>query len=130
MRAEPTPYESTGTPRSSKNADPLRVEAARGDDLDPLEPGLVERVSDLPHEALVHPGRPEVAHLLPEGVVDEGLRGVEPHPPEPVAERAGDLERRLDRVVLEVDEDGDVHVGRLAAAHSANFVAASTVFPP
>ena len=53
----------------------------------------------------------EVAQLLPERAVDERLRRVEPHAPEPRPERVRDLERRAHRVVLEVDEHRHVHVG-------------------
>ena len=112
MSDEPTPYASTGTPFSSKLADLLRGEPARHDDAHPLVAGRVERVAHLPDEPLVHAGRLEVAHLVEERAVDERLRRVEPHAPEPVAERVRDLERRAHRVVLEVDEHRDVHVGR------------------
>src|SRR5262249_60701389 len=71
-------------------ADLLDREPARDDDLDPLEAVAVERVADLPHQALVDPRRLEVAELIPERTVDERLRGVQPHAPEPRPERAPD----------------------------------------
>src|SRR4051794_6054577 len=47
-------------------ADALRVESSRGDDLDLLVAGVVERPADLADEHLVDAGRGVVAHLLPE----------------------------------------------------------------
>src|SRR5437764_8164407 len=88
----------------------LDGEPARHDDLDVLEPVVVERVADLAHQALVDAGRLEVAELVPERAVDERLRRVEPHAPEPWPESAGDLECSLHGVVLEVDEYGHVEI--------------------
>src|SRR6185295_8395464 len=74
-----------------EGADLLGVEAARGDDLDALEPVLVESLAHLPDESLVDAGRTVVAHLLPERAVDEVLRRVEPDSPQPVTERSNDF---------------------------------------
>src|SRR5205823_2265812 len=94
-----------------ERADPLGVEAAGRDDLDALEAVAIERLAHLADKPLVDAAWVEVAHLVPERAVDELARGVEPYAPEPRAQRSGDLESGLDRVVLEVDEDGDVDVG-------------------
>ena len=74
--------------------------------------GAVEAVADLIHQPRVHPGRPELAHLVDERTVDEVFGGVEPDAPEIVAERVRDLDRGADRVVLEVHEHRDVHLFR------------------
>src|SRR4051794_40521676 len=95
-----------------EGADLLRVETARGDDLDALEAVLVKSVAHLPHEALVDARRLEVAHLLPERPIDKHLGGVEAQAPQTIAQCACDLERGPDRIVLEVDENGDVQVRR------------------
>src|SRR5215204_4924761 len=52
-------------------ADALSVEPSGNDDLDPLEARFVEGVTHLAHEPLVHASRVEVAHLAPEGAVDQ-----------------------------------------------------------
>jgi hypothetical protein len=52
-------------------ADALDVESSRSDDLDPLETRLVERIAHLVHEPIVHAAGVEVAHLAPEGTVDQ-----------------------------------------------------------
>jgi len=67
--------------------DLLHGEAAGDDDPHVTEACGVERVAHPPDEPLVHPGRPEVAHLLPQRAVDERLGRVEPDTPEPVAQR-------------------------------------------
>src|SRR5919197_1073117 len=95
-----------------ERTDLLGVEAPRDHDLDPLEAVFVQSLANLPDEALVDARRLELAHLVPERAVDERVGRVQADPPEALAERAGDLERRLHGVVLEVDEDGDVEVGR------------------
>jgi hypothetical protein len=90
--------------------DPLGVHPAGDDDLDPLEAVPVERLSHLPDQSVVHPARVEVAQLVPQRLVDEGAGRIEPDAPEPVAQRACNLEGSPDRVVLEVDERDDVHL--------------------
>jgi hypothetical protein len=109
---DPTPYASTGTPSPLELLDLRDGEPAGGDDPHPLEPVLVERVTHLADETLVHAPRVEVAELVPERPVDELAGRVEPETPQPRAERAGNLERRADGVVLVVDENRDVEVLR------------------
>src|SRR5919109_104241 len=72
-----------------EGTDLLRVEAARGDDLDPFEAVFVQSLANLPDEPLIHAGRPEVAHLVPERAVDERLGRIEANAPEALAEGAG-----------------------------------------
>src|SRR5689334_6482877 len=104
MSDDPTPYASTGTALLSNS----RIFST----VKPPEAVPVERVAHLPDEPLVHAGGLEVAQLVEQRPVDERLRRVEPDAPQPRPERAGHLERRLDGVVLEVDQDGDVRVRR------------------
>ncbi len=93
-----------------ERADPLDVEAARDDDLHVVEALRVETRAHLLDQALVDTAGVEVAHLAPQGAVDERRRRVEPHAPELRAERMRDGEGGAHRVVLEVDEDDDVRV--------------------
>ena len=110
---EPTAYESTGAPASLKYADPLRVQAARDDDLDVLEARLVEPGPDLVDEV---GGDPAALR-----------RRVEPDAVQPVAEGVGDPQRLLGLVLERVDEDDPRHVRRRGARSNAR--AASTVSP-
>ena len=93
-----------------EGADLRRVEAAGDDDAHVAEAGAVERVADVPDELRVHAARVEAAHLRPQRAVDHGVRGVEPHAPQPVAERARDGQGRGHGVVVEVDQDDDVRL--------------------
>src|SRR6266545_6064977 len=88
-RADPVGVD--GNTSGLELADALGVEPSGNDDLDPLEARFVERVAHLAHEPLVHAAGVEVAHVAPAGAVDERPRGVQSHPPEAVAKRAGDL---------------------------------------
>ena len=109
---EPTANESTGAPSALKYADPLGVEPARDDDLDVLEPFLVEARPDLLDEVA--------------GDAAALRRRVEPDPVQPVAQRVGDPERLLGLVLERVDEDDPGHVGRHVAVER---LAARTVSP-
>src|SRR5205807_10624630 len=69
-------------------ADLADGETSGDDDLQPFEAVRVECVAHLAHEPLVHPGRLEVAHLLPKRTIDQYLRRVQPHTPQLRPERA------------------------------------------
>src|SRR5581483_4440934 len=56
-----------------ERADLLGGEAAGGDDPHSRAAGVVERAANLTDEPLVHAGRLEVAHLVPQRAVDERL---------------------------------------------------------
>src|SRR6185312_2669009 len=118
LAADQRRTDAVGVDRHSpllEGPDPLGREAAGDDDLDVLEAVAVERLAYLAHELLVHAARVEVAYLVPERAVDELLGRVEANTPEPRPECPRDLQRRPDRVVLEVDEHGhvDLRVGVL-----------------
>src|ERR1700758_5147978 len=85
-----------------EDADLLGGEAAGGDDPHTAEAAGVERIPHLAYEPIVDARRLEVTHLFPQRLVDEGLGGVEPDAPEPIAERLSNLECRADGVVLEI----------------------------
>ena len=109
---EPTPYESTGTPRSSKARIFSTVKPPETTIFTRSKPSRSSASRTFSTEPLVDAARVEVAHLVPERAVDELAGRVEPHAPEPRAERAGDLERGAHGVVLEVDQHDDVEVVR------------------
>src|SRR5258706_5957635 len=94
-------------------ADPLRGEAARDDDLDALVTRVVKRLAYLANQHVVHAGRREVAHLVPEGAVHQLLGGVDADSPEVVADGVRDLDRGPHRGVVEVDKHGHVHLVRV-----------------
>src|SRR5205085_12328881 len=60
-------------PQPLELADLVRREATRGDDPHALVARGVERVAHLLDERRVHAGRPELAHLVPQGPVDKSL---------------------------------------------------------
>src|SRR5919108_529364 len=70
----------------------------------------VELISPLAHEPFVHADRLEVAQLTPERAIHERLGRIEADAPEARTERPRDVERRVHRVVLVVDEHCDVRI--------------------
>ena len=88
--------------------DALRIEAPAHHDAHLLETLGVEGPAHLAHELRRDADGAEAAHGRPERAVDHGLRRVEAHAPEALAQGARARQAGADAVVVEVDERDDV----------------------